>query len=75
MEIKLNEMTKHIEEYRLECSSLKEKEYLRLNNIKDDTEKVKFYTGFSSFTVLMICFKFLAKLNYWGTSDTNTKNF
>ena len=42
-------MTKQVEECRLECSSLKEKEHLRLNNIKDDDEKVKFYTGFSSF--------------------------
>ena len=77
MESKLNEMTKQVEECRLECSSLKEKEHLRLNNIKDDDEKIKFYTGFSSFTVLMICFKFLgdasSKLNYWGTSSTETK--
>ena len=68
MESELNEMTKQVEEYRLECSSLKEKAHLILNNIKDDNEKVKFYTGFSRFTVLMICFKFLGdaffKLNY-----------
>ena len=38
MENKLNEMTKQVEECRLECNSLKEKEHLRLNNIKDDNE-------------------------------------
>ena len=77
MESKLNEMTKQVEEYRLECNSLKEKEHFRLNNIKDDDEKIKLYAGFSSFTVLMICFKFLgdasSKLNYWGTSSTDIK--
>ena len=55
MENKLNEMTKQVE---LECNSLKEKEHLRLNNIKDDNEKIKFYTGFSTFKLLMICFNF-----------------
>ena len=77
MENKLNEITKQVEECRLECSSLKEKQHLRLNNIKDDNEKLKFYTGFPTFTVLMICFNFLgkasSKLNYWGSTNAETK--
>ena len=77
MENKLNEMTKQVEECRLECNSLKEKEHLRLNNIKDDNEKIKFYTGFSTIKLLMICFNFLGDissiLNYWGTSSAETK--
>ena len=79
MENKLNEMTKQVEECRLECNSLKEKEHLRLNNIKDDNEKIKFYTGFSTFKLLMICFNFLgdisSKLNYWGIINTLKYNF
>ena len=68
MEKKLDVTKKKIEEYKAECSDLKQKQHLRLSNIQDDDEKVRFYTGFSSYAGLMVCFNFLgkrsSKLNY-----------
>ena len=47
--------------------------------IRNDSNKLKFYTGFSTFATLMVCFNFLGssvnKLNYWssGTEEKGNK--
>ena len=60
-----------------ECNVLKQKQHLRLSNIQDNDEKVRFYTGFPSYAALMICFNFLgkgsSKLNYWGSTKSDAK--
>ena len=58
-----------------ECDELEEKCVLQLSNIRDDNDKVRFYTGFSTIALLMVYFNFLgpsvSKLNYWhGSSQT-----
>ena len=72
MEEELHATKKEIEEYKAEYSILKQKQHLRLSNIQEDDEKVRFYTGFSSYAALMVCFNFLgkgsSKLNYWGST-------
>lgn len=77
MEKELDATKKEIEEYKAECSALKQKQHLRLSNIQEDDEKVRFYTGFPSYAVLMICFNFLgkgsSKLNYWGSTKFEAK--
>ena len=42
-----------------DCDDLEEKCVLRLSNIRDDEDKVRFYTGFSTIGLLMVCFNFL----------------
>ena len=60
-----------------ECDELEEKCVLRLRNIRDDNDKVRFYTGFSTIGLLMACFNFLgpcvSKLNYWHGSSQTTQ--
>ena len=77
MEEELHATKKEIEEYKAECSILKQKRHLRLSNIQEDDEKVRFYTGFSSYAALKVCFNFLgkgsSKLNYWGSTMFEAK--
>ena len=77
MEEELHATKKEIEEYKAECSILKQKQHLRLSNVQEDDEKVRFYTGFSSYAALMVCFNFLgkgsSKLNYWGSTMFEAK--
>ena len=77
MEKELDEAKKKIEEYKAEFSDLKQKQHLRLSNIQDGHEKVKFYMGFYSCAALMIFFNFLgrgsSKLNYWGSTKFEAK--
>ena len=60
-----------------ECEELEGKCVLRLSNIRDDNDKVRFYTGFSTIGLLMACFNFLGpcvnKLNYWHGSSQTTQ--
>ena len=76
-EKELDVTKKKLEEYKAECSDLKQKQHLRLSNIQDDDDKVRFYTGFSSYAALMVCFNFLGKgslkLNYWGSTKFEEK--
>ena len=55
-----------------------EKQVFQLENMKDDNTKVKFYTGFASFSTLMVCFNFLgpsvSKLNYWTSGTSEVKS-
>ena len=78
MQSDLDKAVKEIEQYKLECSDLKEKQHLRLKNIQGNDDKIKFYTGFTTFTMLMACFNFLgkasSKLNYWGTTNAERKS-
>ena len=77
MQAELYKVVKEAEQCKLECSELKEKQNLRLNNIQGDNDKIKFHTGFTTFTMLMTCFNFLgkasSKLNYWGTTNAESK--
>ena len=77
MEEELHATKKEIEECKAECSILQQKQHLRLSNIQDDDEKIRFYTGFSSCAALMVCFDFLgkgsSKLNYWGSTKLEAK--
>ena len=77
MQADLYKAVKEAEQCKLECSELKEKQNLRLNNIQGDNDKIKFYTGFTTFTMLMTYFNFLgeasSKLNYWGTINAESK--
>ena len=51
---------------------LKEKQHLHLKGIGDDN-KVRFYTGFATLSVLMVCFNFLGesinKFHYWASTS------
>ena len=63
----------------LQSSELQqEKEVFKLEIMKDDYTKVKFYTGFASFSTLMVCFNFLgpsvSKLNYWTSGTSEVKS-
>ena len=55
-----------------------EKQVLKLENMKDDNTKVKFYTGFASFSTFMVCFNFLgpsvSKLYYWTSGTSEVKS-
>jgi hypothetical protein len=42
-----------------ECEAATEKQRFRTSSISDDNAKVRFYTGFSTFSALLACFKFL----------------
>ena len=61
MQADLYKAVKEAEQCKLECSELKEKQNLRLNNIQGDNDKIKFYTGFTTYTMLMTCFNFFGK--------------
>jgi hypothetical protein len=67
LETKLKEIEKNVTE--AECNY--SKQAFRVENISDDDNKVKFYTGFSTFAALMVCFNFLGpsvnKLAYRST--------
>ena len=67
------ESAKNLEE---QCADLKAKQHFRLKNISLNDNTLKFYTGFGTFSALMVCFNFLGpavnNLNYWGSSgDVN----
>ena len=42
-----------------ECADLKGKQHFRLSSIRHDDSIVRFYTGFGTFSALMVCFNFL----------------
>ena len=53
-------------------------EFIRVESISDNDQKVKFYTGFSTFAALMVCFNFLGpcvnKLVYRSTAAEEKSN-
>ena len=53
--------------------SLKQPHYFRLEDIQDHDRHIRFYTGFSSYVILMAFFEFLGlvvhELKYWGTKQ------
>ena len=69
MECKLKETEKKLKEVELDRS----KQAFRLENIGDNSSKIKFYTGFSSLSALMVCFNLLGpsvnNLSHWSTSS------
>ena len=58
-----------------EISSTKSS-FFRLEDVASDDKLIKFYTGFTSYEVLLLFFEFLGpsvhNLNYWGSSNTKT---
>ena len=55
------------------------KQIFRTSSVRDDNAKVQFYTGFSTFSALLVCSQFLGSavdhLNYWAsTSAENTQS-
>lgn len=48
-----------------ELESKYEKQLFRVENIRNDSNKLKFFTGFSTFATLMVCF------NSWDHQLTN----
>ena len=77
MEEELKKVKRKLIQVEKDCDELEEKQVLRLSNIKDDEDKVKFYTGFSTMSALMVCFNFLGPsvnmLNYWHGSTQETQ--
>ena len=73
LETKLKETEKDLKE--AECNLLKQ---FRVESISDNDQKVKFYTGFSTFAALMVCFNFLGpcvnKLAYRSTAAEEKSN-
>ena len=55
-----------------------EKQLFRVENISNDNSKVKYYTGFSTFSALMVCYNVLGpsvnKLNYWSSGTSELKS-
>ena len=60
------ESAKNLEE---QCADLKEKQHFSLKNIFHDDDTLKVYTGFGTFSPLIVCFNFLgpavSNVNYW----------
>lgn len=71
--MELKKKLKRTEEKRDEAQT---NQHFRLEKISSNDAKVRFYTGFSSFAALMICFNFLGDsvntLNYWSGSSTKS---
>ena len=55
-----------------------EKQLFRVENISNDNSKVKYYTRFSTFSALMVCYNVLGpsvnKLNYWSSGTSELKS-
>ena len=60
-----------------EIVQLKSKMFFRISLIVDDNKKVQFYTGFTSYNTLLVCYNFLGpavnSLNYWGSGNKSSK--
>ena len=69
-ERKENELTSNLENTKMKL----QKQLFRVENVCDDDSKVRFYTGFITFSALMACFNFLGptvdKLTY-QSNNTN----
>ena len=69
-ERKENELTSNLENTKMKL----QKQLFRVKNVCDDDSKVRFYTGFITFSALMACFNFLGptvdKLTY-QSNNTN----
>ena len=55
LELKMKELNENLKETESKC----QQQLFRVENIRDDDSKVKFYTGFTTFSALMICFNLL----------------
>ena len=55
VEMKVDEIDDKLEKTEAKLN----KQVFRLENIRDDDSKVKFYTGFTTFSMLMLCFNVL----------------
>ena len=55
LELKVKELNENLKETESKC----QQQLFRVENIRNDDSKVKFYTGFKTFSVLMICFNLL----------------
>ena len=55
-----------------------DQQLFRVENICNDDNKIKFYTGFATFSVLMVCFNFLGpavdKLTYRSNGKSERKS-
>ena len=58
-ENQLRETEEKLQELEEECADLKGKQHFRLSSIRHDDSIVRFYTGFGTFSALMVCFNFL----------------
>ena len=59
------------------CGEVKaSRHYFRIEDISDSDARIKFYTGFSSYSVLLFFFEFLGpsvnQLKYWGDAERKT---
>ena len=55
LELKMKELNENLKETESKC----QQQLFCVENIRDDDSKVKFYTGFTTFSALMICFNLL----------------
>ena len=74
------ETTEHFDDYyqlKEEIVQLNSKMFFRISHIADDNKKVQFYTGFTSYNTLLVCYNFLGpavnSLNYWGSGNKSSK--
>ena len=77
IERELNSVKEQLKTSRIEYVDEVEKQKFGLKSIGEDDANVRFYTGFTSLSVLMVCYNFLGpavdNLSYWCSSKSAGK--
>ena len=78
LELEVDSLHMKVKLSQRECEAAEEKQRFRTSSISDDNAKVRFYTGFSTFSALLVCFNFLGpavdRLNYWASTSAKDKH-
>ena len=76
IERELNSVKEQLKTSRIEYVDEVEKQKFGLKSIGEDDANVRFYTGFTSLSVLMVCYNFLGpavdNLSYWCSSSSKS---
>ena len=74
LERKVDELHENVKEAETEC----QKQLFHLENVFDDDKKLKFHTGFASYSAVMVCFNLFGpavdKLVYRSSSKSEQKS-
>ena len=74
LENQLCEVKEELSQLKSKCNKLQ----FRIESISNDDNKIRFYTGFSTFPLLLACFNFLGpsvnNLTYWSTGTSEAKS-